>query len=225
MLRHDIKLNNKHDLKLVFRWNEFFRILKVDSIKKTYVLKELNEVYLNEIYTENRLKRFRIRNVRTENVEEEKLDLTLIQKNAEKCKKKKLKLLKKILKRSSKCWKKSLIKLKSWKKINEMFIRSRKMLLCRSMKIMKLLKITSWTFALIITSSEMSLSLSKLKIENCEMLHKHKIFEINKLKKTFLTKIQRFRLKETSLVLLMIEINCLKTSSSLIKLIIKNRID
>ena len=139
--------------------------------------------------------------------------------------KEKLRLLKKILKRSSKCWKENLIKLKSWKKINEMFMKSRKMLLCRLIKIMRLLKITSWILALIIASLEMSLSLSKLKIENCEMLHKHKIFEMNKLRKALLTKIQRFRLKETLLVLLMIEINCLKTSSSLIKLMIKDRID
>ena len=68
----------------------------------------------------------------------------------------------------------------------------------------------------------MSLSLLKLKIENCEMLHERKIFEINKLKKTFLTKIQRFRLKETSFVLSMIEINYLRTLLSLIKLTIKN---
>ena len=54
------------------------------------------------------------------------------------------------------------------------------------------------------------------------MLHERKIFEINKLLKTFLTKIQRFRLKEISFVLLIIEINYLKTLSSLIKLTIKN---
>ena len=138
---------------------------------------------------------------------------------------KELKLLKKILKRSSRCWKKNSIKLKNWEKINEIFIKFQKMLLCWSMKIMKLLKITSWTFALIITLLKMSLSLLKLKIENCEMLHERKIFEINKLKKTFLTKIQRFRLKETSLMLLIIEINCLRTSSSLIKLTIKDRIN
>ena len=84
MLRHDIKLNNKHDFKLVFRWDESFKIRKVDSIKKIYVLKELNETRLDETYAENRLKRFRIRNVQVENAEEKKFDLTLIQKNAEK---------------------------------------------------------------------------------------------------------------------------------------------
>ena len=138
---------------------------------------------------------------------------------------KELRLLKKTRKRISRCWKRSLIKLKSWEKINEMLVRSRKMLLCRSMKIMRLLKITSWTLALIIASRKMSLSLSKLKIKNCEMLHERKIFEMNKLRKTLLTKIQRFRLKETLFVLSIIEINCLRTSSSLIKLIIKNWID
>ena len=224
MLRHDIKLNNKHDFKLIFRWNELFRILKVDSIKKIYILKELNETRLNETYAENRLKRFRNRDVQAENAEK-KSSIWRWFKETLKSSRKELRLLKKILKRSSKCWKENLIKLKSWKKINEMFMRFQKMLLCRLMKIMKFLKIMSWTFALIITSSEMSLSLSKLKIENCEMLHEHKIFEINKLKKTFLTKIQKFRLKETSFVLSIIEINYLRTSSSLIKLMIKDRID
>ena len=71
----------------------------------------------------------------------------------------------------------------------------------------------------------MLLSLLNLKIKNCKMLHERKIFEINKLKKTLLTKIQKFRLKETSLVLLMIKIDCRKTLLSLIKLIIKDRID
>ena len=88
MLQHDIKLNNKHDLKLIFRWNEFFKIREVDSIKETYVLKELNEARFDETYAENRLKRFRTWDVQTENIEEEKLDLTLIQKDAEEFKKK-----------------------------------------------------------------------------------------------------------------------------------------
>ena len=88
MLQHDIKFNDKHDLKLIFRWDEFFKIREVDSIKKIYVLKELNEACFNETYAENRLKCFRIRNVRAENVEKEKLDLTLIQKNAEEFEKK-----------------------------------------------------------------------------------------------------------------------------------------
>ena len=48
----------------------------------------MNEACFNETYAENRLKRFKIRNVRIENVEEKKLNLTLIQKNAEKFEKK-----------------------------------------------------------------------------------------------------------------------------------------
>ena len=47
-------------------------------------MKKLNEARFDETYAENRLKRFRTRNVRAENVEEEELDLTLIQRNAEK---------------------------------------------------------------------------------------------------------------------------------------------
>ena len=59
MLRYDIKLNNKHDLKLIFHWDEFFKVREIDSIKRIYVLKELNEAYFDETYAENRLKRFR----------------------------------------------------------------------------------------------------------------------------------------------------------------------
>ena len=88
ILRHDIKLDNKHNVKLIVRWNELFRIREIDSIKKIYVLKELNETRFNETYAENWLKHFRIRNVQIEDVKEKKLDLTLIQRNAEKFKKK-----------------------------------------------------------------------------------------------------------------------------------------
>ena len=84
MLRHDIKLDNKHDLKLIFRWNESFKMRKVDSIKKIYVLKKMNEARLNETYAENRLKCFRIRKMRVENVEEKKIDLTKFLKNIKK---------------------------------------------------------------------------------------------------------------------------------------------
>ena len=72
MLRHDIKFNNKHDLKLIFRWNESFKMRKVDLIKKIYVLKKMNEAHLNEIYVENRLKCFKTRKMRVENVEKKK---------------------------------------------------------------------------------------------------------------------------------------------------------
>ena len=57
---------------------------KVDSIKKIYILKKMNEVRLNETYAENRLKRFRIQKMRVENVEEKKIDLTKSLKNIEK---------------------------------------------------------------------------------------------------------------------------------------------
>ena len=87
MLRYDIKFNNKHDFKFIFRWDEFFRVRKVDSIKKIYVLKELNEARFDETYAKNRSKCFRIRDVQIENVEEKKLNLTLIQKDVEKFKK------------------------------------------------------------------------------------------------------------------------------------------
>ena len=51
-------------------------------------MKKLNEIHFDETYVKNRLKRFRTRDVQTENAEEEKLNLTLIQKNAEKFEKK-----------------------------------------------------------------------------------------------------------------------------------------
>ena len=69
MLQHDIKFNNKHNFKLIFRWDKFFRIQKVDLIKRIYVLKKLNETYFNAIYAENWLKRFRTQNVQIKNIE------------------------------------------------------------------------------------------------------------------------------------------------------------
>ena len=33
---------------------------KADSIKKIYILKKMNEIYLNKTYAENRLKYFKI---------------------------------------------------------------------------------------------------------------------------------------------------------------------
>ena len=83
MLRHNIKFNNKHDLKLIFRWNESFRMRETDSIKKIYVLKKMNEAHLNETYAENRLKCFRTRKMRAENAEKKKIDLTKSLKNIE----------------------------------------------------------------------------------------------------------------------------------------------
>ena len=63
MLKHDIKLDNRHDLKLIFRWNESFRIQRANSMKDIYILKEMNETRLERTYANNRLKRFKIKNV------------------------------------------------------------------------------------------------------------------------------------------------------------------
>ena len=63
MLKHDIKFDNRHDLKFVFRWNELFRIQRANSIKNIYILKETNETHLERTYADNRLKRFKIKNV------------------------------------------------------------------------------------------------------------------------------------------------------------------
>ena len=60
---------------------------EVDSIKKIYVLKKMNEARLNETYVKNRLKRFRTRKMRIENVEKKKIDLTRFLKSIEKFKK------------------------------------------------------------------------------------------------------------------------------------------
>ena len=53
MLRHNIKFDNKHNFKLIFRRNKSFKMQKVDSIKKTSILKKINEVRLSETYVEN----------------------------------------------------------------------------------------------------------------------------------------------------------------------------
>ena len=63
MLRHNIKLDNKHDLKFVFRWDESFRIQRADSMKNIYILKKMNETRFERIYADNRLKRFKTKNV------------------------------------------------------------------------------------------------------------------------------------------------------------------
>ena len=83
ILRHDIKFDNKHNLKLIFRWDESFKMREADSIKKIYVLKKMNEARLNETYVENWLKRFRTREMRAENVEKKKIDLTRFLKDIE----------------------------------------------------------------------------------------------------------------------------------------------
>ena len=47
---------------------------EVDLIKKSFILKKINEIRLNEIYVENRLKRFKIRKMQIENVKKKKFD-------------------------------------------------------------------------------------------------------------------------------------------------------
>ena len=64
MLKHDIKLNNKHDFKFIFRGDKPFRIQRTNSIKDIYILKEMNETRLERTYANNRLKRFKTRNVK-----------------------------------------------------------------------------------------------------------------------------------------------------------------
>ena len=56
MLRHDIKFDNKHNFKFIFRWNELFRIQRTNSIKNNYILKEMNGTRLERTYASNRLK-------------------------------------------------------------------------------------------------------------------------------------------------------------------------
>ena len=56
MLKYDIKLDNKHDLKLIFRWDELFRIQCADSMKDIYTLKEMNEIRFERTYADNWLK-------------------------------------------------------------------------------------------------------------------------------------------------------------------------
>ena len=63
MLKHDIKLDNKYDFKLAFRWNESFRIQRANSMKSIYILKEMNETHFKRTYADNRLKQFKTKNV------------------------------------------------------------------------------------------------------------------------------------------------------------------
>ena len=57
---------------------------ETDSIKKIYVLKNMNKACLNETYVENRLKRFRTRKMQIENIEKKKIDLIKSLKNIKK---------------------------------------------------------------------------------------------------------------------------------------------
>ena len=63
MLKHDIKFDNRHDLKLIFRWDESFRIQRADSMKDIYILKEMNETRLEKTYADNQLEQFKTKNV------------------------------------------------------------------------------------------------------------------------------------------------------------------
>ena len=64
MLKHDIKLDNKHDLKLIFRWDESFRIQRANSIKEIFILKEMNKTRRKRTYAGNRLKQFKTKNIK-----------------------------------------------------------------------------------------------------------------------------------------------------------------
>ena len=73
ILKHNIKLDNKYDLKLVFRWDKLFQIQRTDSIKDIYILKELNETRFERTYADNQLKRFKTRN--TENLSMKQIEI------------------------------------------------------------------------------------------------------------------------------------------------------
>ena len=70
MLKYDIKLDNRHDLKLVFRWNESFRIQRANPMKNIYILKKMNETRLKRTYADNRLKRFKTKNAEDSSTEQ-----------------------------------------------------------------------------------------------------------------------------------------------------------
>ena len=63
IFKYNIKLDNKHDLKFICLWNEYFRIQRANSMKDIYTLKEMNKTRFESIYTNNRLKQFKIKNV------------------------------------------------------------------------------------------------------------------------------------------------------------------
>ena len=63
ILKHNIKLDNKHDFKFIFRWNEAFRIQRANLIKNIYIFKKWNEIRLERTFADNRLKRFKMKDV------------------------------------------------------------------------------------------------------------------------------------------------------------------
>jgi hypothetical protein len=46
------------NLKLSFKWLRPYRVRKANTLKGTYILKEVNRTLLKGIYTKNRLKKF-----------------------------------------------------------------------------------------------------------------------------------------------------------------------
>ena len=63
ILKNKIKLDNKYDLKFVFRWDKSFRIQRANPLKEIYILKEINETRFKRVYASNRLKRFKRKNI------------------------------------------------------------------------------------------------------------------------------------------------------------------
>ena len=63
MLKHNIKLDNKHEFKFIFWWDESFRIQRANSMKDIYILKKINKTRFERIYADNRLKRFKTGNI------------------------------------------------------------------------------------------------------------------------------------------------------------------
>jgi hypothetical protein len=46
------------NLKLSFKWLRPYRVKKINTLKGTYILKEVDETLLKGTYTKNRLKKF-----------------------------------------------------------------------------------------------------------------------------------------------------------------------
>ena len=64
ILKHNIKFNNKHDLKFIFRWDGPFRIQRANSMKDIYIPKKMNETCFEKTYADNRLKRFKTKDAK-----------------------------------------------------------------------------------------------------------------------------------------------------------------
>ena len=57
ILFHDIKLNNNHTKKFLYKWLEFY-IIENATKKNIYILMKLNEIKFIDIYWKNWLKQF-----------------------------------------------------------------------------------------------------------------------------------------------------------------------